>query len=201
MSALDVASKPGIASTACQELGLGGTNTILPVVEDPAAFGTPATGKWLNVSSCKGAEVMVQDCQCAYPYIYGPSGKVYALIDQCSSGSVVLLPRNTTGMEAGQLAITCPTTAGACTCAHACKLAPLVACFLGKPTDIMSTPAALPVPCGSGCLHRPAQQPLLLELRWQRSCFLLHGRRGNRMHGETTNSSMPVEQLCRLTNL
>jgi len=125
VSAMDAASRPAIASVACQELGLGGTNTSLPVVKDPAAFGTSGTSKWLNVSSCNSNEFLVQDCQCAYLYTSASTGKVYSVVEQCTSGSVTLLPSNTSGMEAGQLAMTCPTSAGVClgllACLSACQ--------------------------------------------------------------------------------
>jgi len=114
VSAWEAASRQAIASVACQELGLAGANSSLPVVEDPAAFGASSTSKWLNVSSCNSNEGLVQDCQCAYLYTSASTGKVYSVVEQCTSGSVTLLPSNTSGMEAGQLAITCPTSAGVC---------------------------------------------------------------------------------------
>jgi len=122
VAAWDPTSRMNIAAVACKELGIQGA----PVLEDPATFGTSGSTAWLNVSACGGAEGMVQDCQCAFPNT-SSSGTADRLFDRCLSGYSTLLPFNTSGMEAAQVAITCPSSGGArlvhklargaCTCA------------------------------------------------------------------------------------
>jgi len=107
VSAWDIVSRPGIAAVACQSLvGTSGV-TSKPEVMDPMTFGISSAGKWLNVSSCSGNEVLVHDCQCGRDIDY------YSDYYKCSSESVPLMPGMNHRMAASQLVIACPTFGGA----------------------------------------------------------------------------------------
>jgi len=100
-------ARNAIAQVACRQLGFD--DSLPAAVEDPAAFGSPTGGNWLNMSACTGSESVLLDCSCVYPrttteYLY----------EACTSSLVAPVEGRGEEASAGQLAITCLTSAGRC---------------------------------------------------------------------------------------
>jgi len=106
----NAAARGAIAQVACRQLGF--EDSLPATAEDPAAFGSPTGGSWLNISACAGSEVSLMDCTCGYPRLSNTTNTTDYVTEECTSSLVT--PVDGKGGEAAacQLAITCPTSAG-----------------------------------------------------------------------------------------